>query len=119
MSEAIARPRNLHARYHAHVYFDAATVARARALCEAAGERFGVRVGRVHEKRVGPHPCWSCQLAFGSGQFDALMAWLEAHRGGLDVLVHGDTGDDWADHTRHVAWLGQPHALDLSVFARR
>ncbi|MFT4190563.1 MAG: DOPA 4,5-dioxygenase family protein [Comamonas sp.] len=113
---AANRLENRYARYHAHVYFDAASVAQARALCAAAGERFGVRVGRVHEKRVGPHPCWSCQLAFDSHQFDALVAWLDAHRGGLDVLLHGDTGDDLADHTAHVGWLGRSHVLDLSAF---
>ena len=50
--------------YHAHVYFSQATIAQARALCEAAAAQFGVVMGRVHEKPVGPHPDWSCQLAF-------------------------------------------------------
>ncbi|MEJ2801334.1 DOPA 4,5-dioxygenase family protein [Comamonadaceae bacterium PP-2] len=111
-----AFPQNLYDRYHAHVYFDAQTVAQARALCQRAGERFDVQVGRVHERLVGPHPCWSCQLAFGKETFDALIPWLEAQRGGLDVLVHGDTGDNLADHTLHVSWLGRAHTLDVSRF---
>lgn len=113
-----ARPRNVHERYHAHVYFDAATIEQARALCRAAAERFGAVMGRVHERRVGPHPHWSCQLAFDSHQFDALIPWLDAHRDGLTVFVHGLTGDDLADHTAHASWLGAPAALDLSVFRR-
>ena len=56
------RPVNEHAAYHAHVYFDADTVGEARALCAEAGRLFKVAVGRVHEKNVGPHPRWSCQL---------------------------------------------------------
>jgi DOPA 4,5-dioxygenase len=113
-----ARPRNVHERYHAHVYFDAATVERARALCRAAAERFGAVMGRVHERPVGPHPRWSCQLAFDARQFDQLIPWLDAHRDGLTVFVHGLTGDDLADHTDHATWLGEPEALDLSVFGR-
>ncbi len=49
--------------FHAHVYFDASSLARARALCEEAASRFGAKMGRVHERPVGPHPDWSCQLA--------------------------------------------------------
>ena len=49
-------PEQVITGYHAHVYFDADTVETARALCEAARDRFGVVMGRVHEKPVGPHP---------------------------------------------------------------
>lgn len=111
-----ARPQKLYDQYHAHVYFGPGTVAQARALCQEAGERFGVKVGRVHEKLVGPHPHWSCQLAFGRDQFDALIPWLDAHRQGLNVFVHGLTGDDLADHTTHASWLGDPTPLNLHVF---
>ncbi len=114
----IKRPENLYARYHAHIYFGAGTVAQARELCREAGERFNVAAGRVHEREVGPHPHWSCQLAFDSAEFDGLMAWLEQHRKGLDVLVHGVTGDDLADHTTHAAWLGDASELKLAMFKR-
>ncbi len=113
-----ARPVNIHDHYHAHVYFGPDTVAQARALCEQAGALFGVAVGRVHEREVGPHPRWSCQLAFDRAQFDALIPWLETNRHGLDVFVHGVTGDDLADHTTHASWLGEPAELKLSMFRR-
>ena len=112
----IRRPQNLHEHYHAHVYFDASSVDQARALCEEAAAKFGVKMGRVHEKLVGPHPRWSCQLAFDSKQFDSLIPWLDAHRRGLTVLVHADTGEHLEDHTTHAAWLGDPVELDLSHF---
>lgn len=112
------RPLNIHKAYHAHVYFDADTVDQARALCEEAGRRFQVAVGRVHERNVGPHPRWSCQIAFSSAQFDTLVPWLDAHRGGLDILVHGLTGDDIRDHTEHAYWLGNAWPLDLSALER-
>lgn len=114
---AVVRPRNVYPAYHAHVYFAQDTLAEAEALCRAAGETFGVVVGRVHQKLVGPHPHWSCQLAFTAAHFDALVPWLEANRGGLTILVHGLTGNDLKDHTTHAAWLGIPATLDLSVFS--
>jgi DOPA 4,5-dioxygenase len=109
-------PVNQHELYHAHVYFDAATVAQARALVAAAGQQLPVQVGRVHEKEVGPHPRWSCQLAFGRDQFDAVISWLEAHRDGLDVFVHGLSGDNLADHTTHAYWIGRSWPLKLAMF---
>ena len=109
-------PVNTLPAYHAHVYFGPGTVEQARALCEEAGSRFQVAVGRVHERNVGPHPKWSCQIAFSAAQFDELVPWLDEHRGGLDVLVHGLSGDDLKDHTEFAYWLGNEHALDLSMF---
>ena len=110
------RPTNIYDRYHAHVYFDENSVASASSLCQQAGELFGVTVGRVHQKPVGPHPCWSCQLAFDSSQFDRLIPWLENNRGDLTVFVHGLTGNDLDDHTKHASWLGDSVPLKLSIF---
>lgn len=109
-------PVNVHRAWHAHVYFDAGTLVQAQALVRQAGEQFNVQVGRVHEREVGPHPRWSCQIAFSSTQFDRLVPWLDARRGGLDILVHGLTGDDLRDHTDHAYWLGNAHALKLEMF---
>lgn len=111
-------PVNSYDHYHAHVYFGPATVAQARALCEQAGQLFGVKVGHVHEREVGPHPHWSCQLSFDRATFDQLIPWLDLHRNGLDVLVHGLTGDDLADHSTHASWLGNEAALKLDMFKR-
>ena len=115
----IQRPHNVYANYHAHVYFGPDTVEQARALCIEAGRRFsGVTVGRVHERLVGPHPHWSCQLAFDSATFEPLIPWLEENRHGLDVFVHGLTGDDLKDHTTHASWLGNSSVLHLEIFQR-
>ncbi len=112
----IRQPQNLYVRYHAHVYFDEKTKEEAEALCRAAAGQFGVRMGRVHQRPVGPHPHWSCQLAFDASQFGALVPWLDTNRNGLTVLVHGLTGNDLEDHTTHAAWLGEPAELDLAAF---
>ncbi|KIC08294.1 4,5-dioxygenase [Leisingera sp. ANG-M1] len=102
--------------YHAHVYFDADTAAQARSLCQQAADQFGVSMGRVHERNVGPHPRWSCQLAASPEQFAELLPWLALNRGGLMVFAHPESGDDLADHRDHGIWLGTGLELDLSIF---
>lgn len=110
------RPENLYDAYHAHVYFDEATAAQARTLCDAARARDDVEVGRFHEKLVGPHPRWSCQIAFDRDAFDAVIGWLDANRDGLTVFVHGHTGEDVPDHTDRASWLGEPVPINLAFF---
>ena len=110
------RPDNAHRAYHAHVYFGPDSVEQARALTDEAGTLFKVAVGRLHEKLVGPHPQWSRQIAFSSEQFDQFVPWLDEHRNGLDVFVHGLSGDELKDHTDYAYWLGNEHTLDLSMF---
>jgi DOPA 4,5-dioxygenase len=102
--------------YHAHVYFDTNTIDQARALCSEAARQFGVEMGRVHERPVGPHPMWSCQLAATPAQFADLLPWLALKRNGLIVFAHPDTGDHLADHRDHCIWLGTGLDLDLTIF---
>ena len=111
--ESPKRPVNIHKGYHAHVYFDQETVAFASDLCKEAGEPFGLKVGRVHQKLVGPHTKWSCQITFSHKVFDAFIPWLDEYRGGLSVLVHGLTGNDIDDHTKYAYWLGDSIDIDL------
>ncbi|RJG12693.1 4,5-dioxygenase [Pseudomonas cavernicola] len=100
--------------YHAHIYFDAQTLDQARALCEEAARRFALKMGRVHQRPVGPHPDWSCQLAFRPELFGELIPWLALRRQGLVVLIHPITGNDLLDHRDHAIWMGAVRPLDLS-----
>ncbi len=109
-------PHNRFDSYHAHVYFDQSTIEFARKLCHDTGDKFGLQVGRVHERPVGPHTRWSCQILLEEKDLEQVVPWLEQHRGGLSVLIHPDTGDDLADHTVHAQWLGEPVALKLEIF---
>ncbi|MBE1282466.1 MAG: 4,5-dioxygenase [Rhodobacteraceae bacterium] len=102
--------------YHAHVYFEAESVEQARSLCQAAADQFGVVMGRVHERPVGPHPMWSCQLAATPDQFTLLLPWLALNRDGLIVFAHPETGNHLEDHRDHGIWLGAGLELDLSIF---
>ena len=110
------RPVNNHKAYHAHVYFEQDTLEFASDLCAQAGHRFGLKVGRVHQKAVGPHPKWSCQITFAATHFDSLIPWLDKNRQDLTVFVHALTGDDIKDHTLYAYWLGDNVALKLSIF---
>lgn len=102
--------------FHAHIYFDADTLDQARALCEEARDTFDVEMGRVHERPVGPHPDWSCQLAFGPEKFANVVPWLALNRDGLTIFVHPETGDALKDHTEHAMWMGEIRPLKTSVF---
>ncbi|MBB1486760.1 DOPA 4,5-dioxygenase family protein [Oceanospirillum sediminis] len=102
--------------YHAHVYFNKQTLTQAVALCEQARDLFGISMGRVHQKRVGPHPGWSCLLRFNPMQLAEIQPWLMSNRNGLTVFMHAVTGNDLIDHTEYVVWLGESQSLDLSGF---
>ena len=103
--------------FHAHVYFDEATLDQATELCKAAEERFSLVMGRIHQKPVGPHPMWSCQLACGPETFGELVPWLAVNRNGLIIFIHPVTDNDLKDHTDHAIWMGEVRELDLSIFA--
>ena len=36
----------------------------------------------------------------------------------LNILIHGLTGDDLADHTTHASWLGDCVELNLKMFQK-
>ena len=99
--------------YHAHLYYDETTFEQAEQLALEAGERFEVSVGRRHQKPVGPHPVWSCQLAFLPDQFEAVIPWLALNRKGLTVFIHPETGDFLKDHIDHALWMGEILPLNI------
>ncbi|WP_170350427.1 DOPA 4,5-dioxygenase family protein [Ruegeria atlantica] len=102
--------------YHAHVYFDADTVDAARRVCEEAAGLFSIDMGRVHERNVGPHPRWSCQLAFAPDAFDQVIPWLMLNRQGLTIFTHPETGQHLEDHRDRAIWMGEMLELNLSIF---
>jgi len=106
--------------YHAHVYWTSQEERdRAALLREELGERFDVKLGRWHDKLVGPHPRSSYQVAFPEAEFQKVVPWLMLNRRGLTVLVHPLTGDAYADHSAFPVWLGESLDLDLSVLPRK
>jgi DOPA 4,5-dioxygenase len=103
--------------FHAHIYYDPGEVDRARELAAAAQSKFQIPVGYFHLHPVGPHPRGSCQLTVPRDLFGEIAQWLALNRGTLTIFAHANTGDDLADHTRHVIWFGPSEDLDLSLFS--
>lgn len=102
--------------FHVHVYYDQPTFNLAERICKQVSRQFEVPMGYMHKKPVGPHPMWSCQLTVSQEKLTNVLSWLMIHREGLIVFFHGDTGDDLADHTKHVGWLGESKVLNLEMF---
>ena len=102
--------------FHAHLYYDASEVDRAKAVAAAARDKFGVAVGHFHLGPVGPHPRGSCQLTVPPEQFGEFTQWAVLNRDGLTIFAHASTGDDRADHHDHVIWFGRSEPLNLAMF---
>jgi DOPA 4,5-dioxygenase len=75
-------------------------------------------MGRWREEPVGPHPQSMYQVAFESAEFSRLVPWLMINRRGLPILVHPETGDNYADHAINALWLGDKLKLRLEFFGR-
>jgi DOPA 4,5-dioxygenase len=108
------RPVETIRSYHAHIYFDGAEQRRvAETLRAEIAERFTVRIGRWHDRPVGPHTRPMYQLAFLPQVFPLLVPWLMINRRDLAVLIHPNTGRPKADHLAHAIWLGE--ILDINA----
>jgi aromatic ring-cleaving dioxygenase len=117
-----ARPRDPWTikHYHAHIYYDPLSsrdeAARLREQVAAAFP--SATLGRWHDARVGPHPQSMYQIAFSAELLAPFLPWLMLNRAGLTVLLHPETGDDYADHTDHAVWFGRILPLRLDILSR-
>jgi aromatic ring-cleaving dioxygenase len=104
--------------YHAHIYYDpAATRDRAERLRENVRQAFPqATLGRWHDAMVGPHPRSMFQILFPREMLASFLPWLMLNRDGLTILLHPETGNDLADHTKHAVWFGAVLPLRLEVF---
>jgi aromatic ring-cleaving dioxygenase len=103
--------------YHAHIYYDPAlTRDRAALLRERVAAAFpAATLGRWHDAPVGPHPQSMYQIAFAAELLASFVPWLMLNRDGLTILLHPETGNDYADHTEHAVWFGAILSLRLDV----
>jgi aromatic ring-cleaving dioxygenase len=118
MAQEFAEPDQIRS-YHAHIYYDPETRGVAERLRESIGDGFTVELGRWHDEPVGPHPISMYQVAFAVDEFPKLVPWLMLNRGGLNVLVHPQTGYSYDDHAVHALWLGAKLPLRLDGMRRR
>jgi aromatic ring-cleaving dioxygenase len=113
-------PRTI-TEYHAHVYYDPAkSRGRAERLRERVAAEFPqAKLGRWHDELVGPHPQSMYQIAFPSQMLAKFAPWLMLNRDDLTVLLHPETGNNYADHSAHAAWFGAVLPLRLDVFKKK
>jgi DOPA 4,5-dioxygenase len=94
--------------YHAHIYFDGPVQRRTADMIRAEIDaRFSVRLGRWHDRLVGPHTRPMYQVSFSVEEFPRLVPWLMLNRRDLAVLIHPNTGRSKPDHLSHALWLGE------------
>lgn len=113
-------PRSITA-YHAHIYYDPKqTRGRAEHLRQRVAAEFpAARLGRWHDELVGPHTQSMYQIAFPADLAGSFLPWLMLNRNGLNILLHPETGDDYADHTAHACWFGAVLPLRVEVLRGR
>lgn len=109
----MSKPISVIKGYHAHIYFTGTNKDIALRVREELGQKFAVKLGRVHDDPVGPHSSSMYLVMFGTGEFNKLVPWLMLNRSGLSILVHPETGNDVDDHSHHAMWLGEKLDLDL------
>jgi aromatic ring-cleaving dioxygenase len=104
--------------YHAHIYYAPNSNESAARLRTAIAQNFHGRMGGWHDVPVGPHPAAMYQFVFPVEEFARLVPWLMLNREGLTILVHPETNDAVADHSRHALWLGPALPLRLDILRR-
>ncbi len=105
--------------YHAHVYYNPETLPAATQLRETLGANFPVKVGRLSDEPIGPHPVSQFAAIFEADAFQTVVPWLMLNRLGLDILIHPLTDDMVDDHSIYALWLGSPIELKLNTMQRR
>ena len=102
--------------FHAHVYFDPATHAAASALRDLLTHTFPttVKVYRMIDHPIGPHPQAMFEADFHRPQFEDVVAFLRANRGTLNILVHQNTTDEVWNHSDGALWLGNVQPIDFN-----
>lgn len=106
--------------WHVHVYFDEASKPIAEAV-RADIERVmpDLKLGRVHDKPVGPHPEGSFQVLIPNERLADATSWFALNRRGLTILLHPNTEDDLKDHRDYPIWFGQAPKINYEMFEER
>ena len=105
--------------YHAHVYYDAETKAKAAKLSATLKDKFKVEGGALSDEPRGPHPISQFNVIFETPEFQEIVPWLMLNRDGLDILVHPLTDSSLNDHTAYAMWLGSPVSLRTEILQHR
>ncbi|MCH2550429.1 MAG: DOPA 4,5-dioxygenase family protein [Alphaproteobacteria bacterium] len=105
--------------YHAHIYFEKQAKKVAANLRRRINQEFDVKIGKWHNKPIGPHPNSMYQVTFDASIFSDIILWLSANRNNLNILIHPQSGDNLKDHTDLAIWLGKSLELKLDSFTKK
>lgn len=107
------------ASYHAHVYYEMATSRPdAALLADRIAALFKVHMTSLCDKPIGPHPWPMFEAAFDVALFSSFVPWLMLNRRGLNILIHPNTDDMYADHVILPIWLGDKLPLKAEGMPR-
>lgn len=106
--------------WHVHVYYDAASKPTAEAVRgEIEAALPGLKLGRMHDGPVGPHPTGSFQVLIPNDRLAEATGWFALNRQGLTVLLHPNTEDDLKDHRDYPIWFGAAPKINFEMFEGR
>lgn len=100
--------------YHAHVYYEMQNGYKiAKQLAQLISKRFpNIKVSNLFEKPAGPHPLPMFEADFSLELFATFVPWLMLNRQNLNILIHPNTKDMYADHLTFPIWLGDKLELN-------
>ena len=102
--------------YHFHLYYEFEDIKLASEVREKISKAFDLEVGRLWDRSVGPHPVGSCQVTVPVELFEKVVAWFLQNRNGIDLFIHPISGDDIADHSDYIMWIGKSYKLNTDFF---
>lgn len=103
--------------FDAHVYYhleNRSSAVDLRERFKGVFENRNVRIGRLIDHPIGPHPLPMFEINFKRCHLEIIKAWLSQNHREQTVLIHEVTGDDPRDHTEGAFWLGTPVSLDFN-----
>ena len=98
--------------YHAHVYFDEDSYAKAALIRRWSAERFSVELGDWNTEPRGPHTTPSFYFGFKTDLFPTVVPWLQLNSLGLTILIHPNTVDPRADHLYYALWVNRSQPVN-------
>ncbi|MCA8976673.1 MAG: DOPA 4,5-dioxygenase family protein [Planctomycetes bacterium] len=98
--------------YHAHIYFDEDSHAKAALLRRWVAERFEVELGNWNREPRGPHVTPSFYFGFTNDLLPILVPWLQLNSLGLTILLHPNTEDPRADHLYYALWINRTQPVN-------
>lgn len=98
--------------YHAHIYFDEDSYAKAALIRKWAAERFSVELGNWNLEPRGPHVTPSFYFGFTNDLLPVIVPWLQLNSLGLTILLHPNTEDPRADHLYYALWVNRSQPVN-------